>query len=209
MVLKIRPHLFQREILCAVHENDRVRVAHGDTGHPVFFPLYFNRDIDHRRMIRPYRDLVRFQNGLSHIDADRADLSVLLIQGHILDLARADDRELFLISQTEIIDISGYAADPVAAHFTPGPVGVPHFHLKIRFFGRVDKDHPVAADAEMAVAEPSDQGRLLLCRYGLGEPVDIDIIVAAAFHFGKRKLHLLFPFIPHHFFPDPGPVLFG
>ena len=152
MILKIRPHLFQRKILCTVHENDRVRVSHGDTGHPVFFPLYFNRDIDNRRMIRPYRDLVRFQNGLSHIDADRADLSVLLIQGHILDLARADNGKFLLIGQSEIIDISGYAADPVAAHLAPGPVSVPHFHFKIRFFGRVDKDHTVATDAEMAVA---------------------------------------------------------
>ena len=59
-------------------------------------------------------------------------------------IGHAEVRQIFKASA-----IGNIAA--VAAHLRTAAVRIVHFHLKIRFFRRIDKDHTVAADSEMSV----------------------------------------------------------
>ena len=56
------------------------------------------------------------------------------------------------------------ASDAIAAHHPAASVRIVHLHFKVRFFRRIDENHAVPADPEMAVAHPSGKLRLFFIR---------------------------------------------
>ena len=55
----------------------------------------------------------------------------------------------------------------------------------------LNQDDTIATDAEMRLAQPD--GKRLRIGYSLVEAVEINIMIAAAVHFGKRQLHAVSP----------------
>ena len=170
-------------------------IAHGYACHAVFLPLHQDWLIHRPVPGSLHRNQSRFQNRASHVDthllhrpaALRLSRFFLYCQFQKLHLPGADYTDVVRIRQSFVIYILSHTADSVSAHLRPGAVGIVHFHLEIGIAGRVDKNHPVPADAEMSVAEPPYQFRLLRIGNVLLKAVYIDIIIAAAVHF--RKFH--------------------
>ena len=95
-----------------------------------------------------------------------------------------------------VIDKFSHTADAVAAHLPAGAVRIPHLHLKIRDFGRIDEDHAVAADSEVPVTELFDDLRLLFRIELIFKSADIHVVIAASFHLGKTNIHTSILFFP-------------
>src|SRR5262249_14142180 len=89
-----------------------------------------------------------------------------------------------------VVDVLGDAAQPVAAHFRLAAVGVVHPHPRVGLPRRANQDQAVAADAEMPVADRARE-RCRISGEPLGETIDVNVIVAAALHFGEA--HGLLP----------------
>ena len=149
-------------------------VTHGDTGHAIFLTIHRDRSIHYCRAVcrllcgfRRYRHLCRGKDRIAHIYLYQSHLSSvcgdLPLHGElqIFYFAGTDDSNVCFIRQSLVIDIFCHTADTIAAHLRAAAVCVVHFHFKIRFLRRIDKDHTVTADSEMSVAKLSDDLRLL------------------------------------------------
>ncbi len=125
-------------------------------------------------------------------------------QIQIFHFSRADHADLPSVCQPLVIDELPHAADAVSAHLRPGAVRIVHLHLEIRLRSRIDENQPVAPDAEMPVAEPPRQLRLLQGRNLLLKSVYIYVVIPAALHL--REFHVfLSPFPPRPNASDPRP----
>src|SRR5262249_17268252 len=72
----------------------------------------------------------------------------------------------------------------VAAHLGFAAVRVEHAHAHVGPLGRADEDQPVAADAEVAVADFSAQASRV-ARRRIAHAIHVDAIVGPAVHFGE------------------------
>ena len=70
----------------------------------------------------------------------------------MLYLSGTDNADFLFGGQPLVIHIFCHTADTVSAHLRTTAVRIIHFHFKVRFFGRVDENHAVSANAEMSVA---------------------------------------------------------
>ena len=86
-----------------------------------------------------------------------------------------------------VVQVFADTADAVAAHFSLGAVGVEHAHFCVCNIRGADQDDAVAADAEVMVGQA--HRKLLRIVHRMSEAVEIYIIIAAAVHFCKGKLH--------------------
>ena len=189
MVFKMRSDLLQRKICRTVHKNNRMRISHGNTGHPVLFVIHYDLFVNGLLVFGNNRNLCRRQDRLSHIHTDRFCDAVFHCQVHIFHFSAADNRKLRLICQPLVMHVLRNAADAVSTHLCPRAIRVIHLHLKIRFVRRIDKNHAVAADTKMTVTGKADKFRLLFLRYFFCKSVDINVIIAAALHFCKSDFH--------------------
>ena len=164
MMLKLRADLLNVKILYPFHKYDGMGIAHGYTCHVVFRVVYHDGSIHYRRSVcrllcgfHCYRHLCRSKDGISHVHLYQRHLSSvrggLSLHGEfqIFYFSGADDGNVLLVRQSLVVDIFCHATDAVAAHLRTAAVRIVHFHLKIRFFRRIDKDHTVAADSEMSI----------------------------------------------------------
>ncbi len=90
-----------------------------------------------------------------------------------------------------VIQVFADAADAVSAHPALRTVRVENPHLRVCPVGWRYQDDTIATDAEMRLAQPD--GKRLRIGYSLVEAVEINIMIAAAVHFGKRQLHAVSP----------------
>ena len=89
-----------------------------------------------------------------------------------------------------IVHILAQAADAVAAHLSPGAIGVVHLHGKV--------PPPAGADADQAIRPPHQSGGRRAGppdrrgRGTVGEAVEVDVVVSQPLHFGEA--HAITPF---------------
>ena len=92
--------------------------------------------------------------------------------------------DCWFANDAAVVDVSGDAADAVAAHLGLAAVGVEDPHPRVGFLRWTDQDQPVSPDAEMPIADRSAERRRIARRRS-AEAIDVDIVVAAALHFGE------------------------
>ena len=146
-----------------VEEDHRVGVAHRDGRELKAAAVGRDRLAqDARRAGGQDRDLVARQPRAAHLDGHGANAPRLDVQvagehaGAGLDAqGGAAQRRVGLVEQL------GDAADAVAAHLGLAAVGVEHAHARVAHLAGQDREHAVAADAEVAIAERAHDRRIL------------------------------------------------
>ena len=173
-------------------EDDAVRIAHGDTGDVINPFIHHKRRADDRIAFEISRYNARQENGGAHIHADGLHPAVLNVEFEPFDAGKRIDRDRRpSVYHVVVVQVFADAADAVSAHPALRAVRVENPHLRVRPVGWRYQDDTVAADAEMRLAQPD--GKRLRIGYGLVEAVEINIMIAAAVHFGKRQLHAVSP----------------
>src|SRR5262245_49171752 len=92
-----------------------------------------------------------------------------------------------------IVEVFCHTANAVAAHLRLAAVGVEHTHAGVRLFRRTNQDQAIGADAEMPIADGAAQ-RSRIARRRSTKAIDVDIVVAAALHFGETHVVFSKPF---------------
>ena len=192
MIFKFRTNLRKRQARHILRQHHRMRISHGYTAH---FPLsvrHKHGPVQHLLFIGKHGDFRCLQDRTAHVYAHPLHTSVCHVQLQLLHAARAHHGDLRLIRQVFVVDELRHATDSVSAHLRTASVRIVHLHFKIRLLRRIDENHAVPADPEMAVAHFPDKIRLSFLRNLLCGPVNIDVIIAAAVHFGKFYFHSFF-----------------
>ena len=89
----------------------------------------------------------------------------------------ADALKIMFENTKPIMDILSDTAHTIATHFGSGTVCVPHLHLEIAPWIRVDEDDPITADAKMSVAETSHNLRFLIVWNDFFCAIYVDIVI--------------------------------
>ena len=147
MVLENGTDFLQIQRIRVGHERHRVRIAHRNTGNPVFRPADGKRRTYHGFRFRDDRNLCRPKHGIAHIHRHKARLSLRDGQRKMLDSAERFDVELRFVREPVVIEILPDAADGIAAHLSLAAVEIEHPHFCIRRLRAADEDKTISAES--------------------------------------------------------------
>ena len=185
-MLKQGADLRQVQPVGVLAEDDAVGVSHGNAGDFVNPPGHLHVLAHHPLPGQRHRDFPRGEDGVAHVHGDGHSLAVFLVDAAGLYAAEGFDAQLLLVGDAVVKDVLCHAADAVAAHFALAAVQVEHAHFGIGHLRGADENHPVAPNALVPVGEADSQSRRVL--HLLLKAVDVDVVVAAAVHFGKAQI---------------------
>src|SRR4029079_4870022 len=94
-----------------------------------------------------------FEYRLAHVNADAHRLAALRLDFKRENTSPGLDGQRRLRGNAVIVDVLGDATDAVAAHLRLAAVRVEHAHAGVGALRRADENQPVAADAEVPVAD--------------------------------------------------------
>ena len=191
-------HSFHRRRFHVFHKGDKVGIAHGDRRPPdrESFPVRSgkNHRLVHTGFFRPVHGYIRCpDNRLSHVHFRQHHFSLFHCHMDGLDAPQGFQGDGVLPGQSLVIDIFGNAPGSVPAHFPFRSIRIEHPHPEVRLVRRADADESVRPDAKTTAADEFRD----FSRIGQHpvHTVHIDVIVAAAMHFGEFHFHGVFPLI--------------
>ena len=176
---------FNGKVLNIIDIDDAVRIAHGDTG-------------DFERAIKDFQfhvdDLfVRHSNHWqvsacqawwAHVDPDLVDVFVFIrIHGQRQDAGTGFHLDLGTIYQAVVKGVLCDATDAIAAHFCFAAIGIEHAHFHVSLFRGLNQNQPIAAHAEIPIADFARQALGIFD--ALPETVNVDVVVAGTVHFDE------------------------
>ena len=194
VLFKRRTQLFQVQIVHIRHDGNTMGVAHADAAdlpgparcgqghiHQLRFPHLHRRQVSGQQAV------------LAHLYLPHP----LSLPAQGLESAAGIDAQFIQHRTFRRMGAQplGHTADAVAAHLPLAAVGVEHPHLAMgtRRLRGADADDAVRTNGKMPLGQPAGQLCDLLRHTALAA-VQIDIVVGAALHFSKRKLHSINPF---------------
>ena len=180
--LQMRSFPGEIDVFDIIHEDDTVRISHGNTGDGIGLAIRFigERLCDDRSFaIARDRDLIRQKMRSAHIDAYIPIFENLRIK----DACPRFDGEALRFHQSQLIRPARKAADAIPAHLAFRSIIVEHTHTNICLVRRQEKDHAVRAYAEVSITDGDDLAVYIIEIFF--KTIHKYIIIAAAMPFGK------------------------
>ena len=154
MGFKKSAQLIDREVLRILHKDHAVRIAHGYAGHLKCLALHLDFLVDYPvHAIASHRNLIPFQHRLSHIHLNHGNIAIFLDDFRHQDACAGLNRKGIPGHMACLIDITGKAADAVAAHLRLAAVRVDNPHADIRLVRWQYQQNAVRTNAIMPVAD--------------------------------------------------------
>ena len=160
-------------------EEYHVGIAHADVGAAPRLAVHLQ--FDARQVARGRADLFAvLEERLAHIHGDGFGM---VNAANVLDARESFEGDGRTVCQSVLIDKAAYAAAAVATHHGLRTIGIEDAHTEVGHLAAADQNQAVGTDARVRTA-PTES---TLGRIGDGEAVgvDVDVVIAEPFHFGK------------------------
>ncbi len=193
-MLEHRPDFLQIEAVDVRQEDDAVRVADRQARDAVVAAADDDGFVDDALAGQIHRDERGRELGPSHVGRDGRDLAADGVHVHFAQLAAHLDRHVALGHDAGVKQVIAHAAQGVSADAAVRAVHVVNLHRRIGRLRREKRHDAVAADAEVPVAQ-ADGEALGAVDQARVQAVEVNIVVAACLHLGKRQAPLCFPHV--------------